>query len=201
MRNTIKTAALIATLATPVTATAGGVAELDLGTQSTVVDTKLYGPISDKVSYFCRARVSADYEGNVGYFTFTDITLDIGTGFGVMGEGQFSSAGFDPRFGLSHTGNFGDFHTYVFATIGPKSKDFQPGAILAYTPMLNEETQLMAKVEAFAGFSGEGYQWSAERVRVGAGEKDFKAGVGVDMSQSKEGFSLDNIIIFFSKDF
>jgi hypothetical protein len=137
--------------------------------------------------FFSRNRASSDYENDATLFGSTNaVSYNFKTGFGLVGVGSFSLAGFRPKAGVQYFTQRQDllfFGWLVMETA--RERGLELFALLRYQPLVGREWRFFLQAELFPAWqTATGYMNLTERLRIGLKYKPWAGGFMLDLNQS-----------------
>ncbi len=191
-----------------------GSVELMAGKKSATLDTKLCIPIVSRLSLFNRNLFTGIYkngeEGSLSSFHIFTLNYNIvgGLDFFTETDLDFPAGGLDPRAGLQHFKELGDFGIFTYSSFSPKGVNVLFINEISYNHMFTKMVGLTGNVEVLFDLGEKSFNFSTERLRLGANLGGYKLGPAADfnLNQStnqniKETTFSYNLGGFVKKDF
>jgi hypothetical protein len=186
LKKLVAGAALLATLAAPGAAKAGGSAEIMAGDKKATIDLKVNTNLAPRTNMFLRGMTGVDYDNNVDYFGLADVSFNIVGGLDALVDTQYiSGAGFVPRAGLQYFKKVGDLTMYGNGTVKlGEDPDGEFVVNLGYTPKINKAFSIVLDAENVTSVGKKGHNFSVQRLRAGVGYKKHSVGAAVDVTEA-----------------
>ena len=182
----ISATAVVACLALPQKAEAGGSAELMAGNRSATLDLKVGTELAPGLQFFTRQFSSVNYDNEVGHFGLINLGYNVWDGLNVLAQAQaIPGVGAAPRFGFEYFKQVGDFGLYgeAVSTV-PESPQIELLANIGYRPSLTDDLRLVTDLEAITLLSPErGHDYSTQRLRLGLGAGQFEFGPALNLEE------------------
>lgn len=185
-----------------------GAVEFMTGNQSSVLDTKVFGSLTEKAGYFGRAITTLDYEAKmVNPFAFIDVNYKVGAGFNFVYETQFidlqDGTLITPRVGFETFRDLGsDLSLYLMGSVNvPTDRDplvnGELVSTLRYSPSLGKGYNAVAQIEAVTNFGEQGLNFASQNFRLGINHGSFEVGAALNLNETMQETS-HNIGGYFS---